>query len=68
VLVFHDLVGLTPGHKPKFARQYVNLAAEISRAVTSYCDDVRRGDFPSDAESFHSPAQVREQLLTRQRI
>ena len=31
VLVFHDLVGLTPGHKPKFARQYVNLAAEISR-------------------------------------
>jgi 3-methyl-2-oxobutanoate hydroxymethyltransferase len=67
VLVFHDLVGLTPGHKPKFARQYVNLAAEISSAVTSYCEDVRRGDFPSDAESFHSPAQLREQLLTRQR-
>jgi 3-methyl-2-oxobutanoate hydroxymethyltransferase len=67
VLVFHDLVGLTPGHKPKFARQYLNLAAEISGAVASYCDDVRRGDFPSDAESFHSPAQVREQLLTRQR-
>src|SRR5271156_4604004 len=67
VLVFHDLVGLTPGHKPKFARQYVNLAAEISRAVTSYCEDVQHGDFPSDAESFHSPAQLREQLLTRQR-
>ena len=31
VLVFHDLVGLTQGHKPKFARQYVNLAAEISQ-------------------------------------
>jgi 3-methyl-2-oxobutanoate hydroxymethyltransferase len=67
VLVFHDIVGLTPGHKPKFARQYVDLAAEISRAVTSYCEDVRRGDFPSDAESFHSPAQLREQLLARQR-
>jgi 3-methyl-2-oxobutanoate hydroxymethyltransferase len=67
VLVFHDLVGLTPGHKPKFARQYVDLGAEISRAVTGYCDDVRRGDFPSDAESFHSPAQLREQLPTRQR-
>ena len=25
VLVFHDLVGLTPGHKPKFARQYADL-------------------------------------------
>ncbi len=67
VLVFHDLVGLTQGHKPKFARQYVNFAGEISRAVTSFCDDVRRGDFPSDAESFHSPAQSREQLLARQR-
>lgn len=67
VLVFNDLVGLTMGHKPKFARQYVNLAAEISRAVTSYCEDVRRGDFPSDAESFHTSAQLREQMLTRQR-
>ena len=34
VLVFHDLVGLTQGHKPKFARQYADLAAEISRAVS----------------------------------
>ena len=67
VLVFHDLVGLTQGHKPKFARQYANLSGEISRAVASYCDDVRRGDFPSDAESFHAPAQSREQPLARQR-
>jgi 3-methyl-2-oxobutanoate hydroxymethyltransferase len=67
VLVFHDLVGLTQGHKPKFARRYADLSGEISRAVASYCDDVRRGDFPSDAESFHSPAQSREQPLARQR-
>src|SRR6202021_4203133 len=40
VLVFHDLVGLTPGHKPKFARQYVDLGAQISPPVTSYCEDV----------------------------
>ncbi|MGA7640328.1 MAG: 3-methyl-2-oxobutanoate hydroxymethyltransferase, partial [Candidatus Acidiferrales bacterium] len=67
VLVFHDLIGLTQGHKPKFARQYADLTREISRAVVSYCDDVRRGDFPSDAESFHAPAQSREQPLARQR-
>jgi 3-methyl-2-oxobutanoate hydroxymethyltransferase len=67
VLVFHDLVGLTIGHKPKFARQYVDLAAEISRAAEAYCNDVRDGSFPSDAESFHSPAELREQLLARQR-
>jgi 3-methyl-2-oxobutanoate hydroxymethyltransferase len=67
VLVFHDLVGLTIGHKPKFARQYANLGAEISRAAEAYCNDVRDGRFPSDAESFHSPAELREQLLARQR-
>jgi 3-methyl-2-oxobutanoate hydroxymethyltransferase len=68
VLVFHDLVGLTMGHKPKFARQYVNLGAEISRAAEAFCRDVRASSFPSDAESFHSPAELREQLPAKQQI
>ena len=67
VLVFHDLVGLTMGHKPKFARQYANLSAEITRAATEFCNDVQNGSFPSDAESYHSPAELRQQLLARQR-
>lgn len=67
VLVFHDLVGLTMGHSPKFARHYANLSAEISRAVSEYCGDVRSGRFPSDAESYHSPAELRDEWLARQR-
>jgi 3-methyl-2-oxobutanoate hydroxymethyltransferase len=67
VLVYTDLVGLTMGRTPKFARQYANLAGEISRAVTEFCNDVRGGQFPSDAESYHLPAEMREQLLARQR-
>lgn len=62
VLVLHDLLGLTQGHKPKFARQYVDLSGEISRAVTSYCEDVRSGNFPSDAESFRSTNELRDYL------
>lgn len=68
VLVFHDIVGLTLGGMPKFARQYTNLSAEISRAVNEYCDDVRQGRFPSDAESYHLPADLRERLLARNRV
>ncbi len=60
VLVFHDLVGLTEGYTPKFVRRYADLAAEITRAVTEYCGDVRSGKFPSDAESYHSTAELRE--------
>jgi 3-methyl-2-oxobutanoate hydroxymethyltransferase len=65
VLVFHDLVGLTPGHAPKFVRRYADLSAEISRAVAEYCADVRSGNFPSDAESYHSAAELREPVPVR---
>jgi 3-methyl-2-oxobutanoate hydroxymethyltransferase len=67
VLVFNDFAGLTLGHMPKFARKYANLAGEISRAAAEFCDDVRSGRFPSDAESYHSPAELRERLLTPER-
>src|SRR5262249_20426209 len=53
VVVGHDLLGLTFGPVPKFARQYANLGAIISDAVREYCADVRNGAFPSDAESYH---------------
>jgi 3-methyl-2-oxobutanoate hydroxymethyltransferase len=68
VLVFHDLMGLTQGPVPKFARRYANLADEIARAATEFCEDVRGGRFPSDNESFHLPVEVRERLLARRRV
>jgi 3-methyl-2-oxobutanoate hydroxymethyltransferase len=65
ILVLHDLLGLTPGHVPKFARRYANLSAEISGAVASYCKDVRDGAFPSDAESYHATGATREESPAR---
>src|SRR4051794_8406256 len=47
VLVSHDLLGLTAGFVPKFARQYADLRAVIQEAVTRYCDEVREGKFPA---------------------
>lgn len=58
ILVFHDLLGLTAGRVPKFARQYADLSSMISQAVTAYCKDVRQGSFPSDAESYHAPGPI----------
>jgi len=55
ILVVHDLLGLTFGQTPKFARQYANVGQIISKAVREYCEDVRKGGFPSDAESYHAP-------------
>jgi len=65
VLVFHDLVGLSAGASPKFARKYANLAEEISSAASRYLADVRSGQFPSDAESYHQPPEVRIHTVDR---
>src|SRR5712664_1020723 len=54
ILVVHDLLGLTFGQTPKFARKYANVGEIISSAVLTYCEDVRSGNFPSDRESYHS--------------
>jgi 3-methyl-2-oxobutanoate hydroxymethyltransferase len=56
VLVIHDLVGLSFGHKPKFTRRYAEVGEIISRAAAEYCRDVRQGSFPSDEESYHARA------------
>jgi 3-methyl-2-oxobutanoate hydroxymethyltransferase len=53
ILVIHDLLGLTFGPSPKFARQYANLGDVIGNAVREYCADVRNGAFPLDRESYH---------------
>jgi 3-methyl-2-oxobutanoate hydroxymethyltransferase len=66
VLVYHDLVGLTAGSTPRFARRYAEMGELVKNAVREYCDDVRSGKFPSDAESFHQPAEAHAKG-TRQR-
>jgi 3-methyl-2-oxobutanoate hydroxymethyltransferase len=65
VLVLSDLLGLTDGHMPKFARRYADLRHIIHQAITHYVDDVRKGAFPADAECYHFPAQGRETPSTR---
>jgi 3-methyl-2-oxobutanoate hydroxymethyltransferase len=60
VLVLHDLIGLTFGRTPKFARRYAQVGETIAQAVQAYCLDVQRGSFPSDAESYHAPGMTPE--------
>jgi len=59
VLVLHDMLGLTFQNAPKFARRYANIGEIISKAVREYCADVQSGSFPTDAESYHAPANVK---------
>jgi len=52
VLVYHDLLGLTEGHLPRFVKRYASLSAEIKDALSAYAEDVRSGAFPDDEHSY----------------
>lgn len=52
VLVLHDLLGITSGYVPKFAKGYADLKTEVTRAVSQYRDEVRSGDFPTKEHWF----------------
>ena len=67
VLVLHDMIGLTFGEPPKFARRYAKVGEEILRAAREYCEDVRGGRFPSDSESYHAPAESRSPAVVQKR-
>ncbi len=58
VLVFHDLLGLSARTPAKFVRQYADLGAAITDAVSRYRDDVRSGAFPAESESYPNPADL----------
>jgi 3-methyl-2-oxobutanoate hydroxymethyltransferase len=69
VLVYHDLLGLTEGHLPRFVKRYASLSLEIREALESYVHEVRTGAFPEpqhmytiaddELESFYAELQDR---------
>ncbi len=52
VLVWTDLMGLTK-KAPKLAKAYRNLRAEMLAATSEFADDVRAGNFPTEAQTFN---------------
>ncbi|MCX5592262.1 3-methyl-2-oxobutanoate hydroxymethyltransferase [Alcaligenes endophyticus] len=52
VLVTEDILGLTPGRIPKFAKQYADVGAVIKQAAESYAQEVRSGTFPDLEHCF----------------
>ena len=52
VLVFHDLLGLYPDFRPKFAKAFAELGGLATKAVEAYCREVRDGTFPGPEHTF----------------
>ncbi len=54
VLVFHDMLGLFDGLRPKFVKQYANLGEQARVAIGSFVEDVRQGSFPGPEHGYDS--------------
>ncbi len=52
ILVSQDMLGLYTRFHPRFVRRYAELGSTIHGAVARYVQDVRAGEFPSNAESY----------------
>jgi 3-methyl-2-oxobutanoate hydroxymethyltransferase len=52
VLVMHDMLGINTEFKPRFLRQYLNLAELATGAVQNYIQDVKSGNFPNEQEQY----------------
>ncbi|MGH1538025.1 MAG: 3-methyl-2-oxobutanoate hydroxymethyltransferase [Gammaproteobacteria bacterium] len=47
ILVLHDVIGITPGTTPKFAKNFLAEADDIATAISNYVQDVKNLKFPT---------------------
>ncbi|MDD3354678.1 3-methyl-2-oxobutanoate hydroxymethyltransferase [Zoogloea sp.] len=52
VLVLHDLIGVFPGKRPRFAKNFMEGASSLDEAVARYVTDVKEGRFPGPEHSY----------------
>lgn len=52
VLVINDLLGMSGDFRPRFVKRYAELGEAILRAVETYAEEVRSGQFPGEEHSF----------------
>ncbi|MHC9057093.1 3-methyl-2-oxobutanoate hydroxymethyltransferase [Pantoea sp. y20] len=52
ILVMHDAFGITGGHVPKFAKNFLTETGDIRAAIRQYIADVEAGLYPAAEHSF----------------
>ncbi len=68
ILIAPDILGLTLGRRPKFAKSYAGLAEKALEAFVAYCEEVQKGRYPDRDHSYHmKPGEIERlrELLDR---
>lgn len=69
ILIAPDILGLSSGHSPKFAKAYDDAGVRSVEAFQRYAQEVKAGQFPDAEHSYHMKAgespRLEEMLRTR---
>jgi len=52
VLVWHDFLGISEGHLPRFAKPYAHLADDIRAAAATFAREVSEGAYPGPEHTY----------------
>jgi 3-methyl-2-oxobutanoate hydroxymethyltransferase len=52
VLVLHDMLGIYPGKKARFVKDFMHGSDSIADAIKHYVTEVKKGSFPAAEHSF----------------
>jgi len=52
LLIVSDMIGQFQAFTPKFVKKYCNVADTITKAMKTYCEEIRAGKFPSDDHCY----------------
>jgi len=62
ILLAPDILGLTEGKPPKFAKTYADLGVRSQAALREYAKEVRNRPFPDTEHSYHMKAGEMQRL------
>jgi 3-methyl-2-oxobutanoate hydroxymethyltransferase len=52
VLVLYDMLGITPGKRPRFVRDFLHDTCRVPEAIEAYVSAVKDGSFPAAEHCF----------------
>lgn len=65
VLVYHDVMGLYTGKRPKFVKQFADARTEMLHGVNNYIEEVKNVSFPGEEHIFTMPAEALAELTAK---
>ena len=62
VLVYQDMLGLTTGHTPKFAKRFADVGTVMRNGFNAYIQETKSGNFPSSEHTYSIDEDIVERL------